>query len=66
MPRNKPIIEEVNEKKFRKNVDSKTLMTMSRGRTIPKRQSKNPIRISVQGLIIFSAPDPAPDRIKSS
>jgi hypothetical protein len=46
IPSDKPATEAPQEKKFRKKVDSKTLMTIKKGRTMPRsiRNSPRPSR----------------------
>ena len=42
---NKPRTEAVNEKKFRKYVDSRTLITIKSGRRKPRNTRTNPIKM---------------------
>jgi hypothetical protein len=50
-PRKRPIIEAAKERKFKKKVDSRTLITIKKGATAPNNTRINPIRIRDRGLL---------------
>lgn len=48
-----PINEMIKEKKFKKNVDSNTSITIKNGNTTPSKTSRKPMNINRVGVINF-------------
>jgi hypothetical protein len=53
IPRNKPTIEAIYEKKFKKIVDGRIFMTIKNGRMAPSRTHPKPIRIRYSPRIVL-------------
>lgn len=51
MPRNSPSTEAVYDRKFRKKVDSRTLITIRKGKMTPLKHKMNPIKMNFQARI---------------